>query len=59
MSYYDEQVSADDVLKYLIKAKKDKHAQRLMRMMEELKYLQGKLERFYEEQSVKLEEPRP
>jgi len=38
---YDNNVSIDDVVKYLFEQKKDRHAQRVMRLVEELKYLQG------------------
>lgn len=47
--YYDEEsVSYDDVVKLLFGLKKDRHAARVLRMGEELKRLQGKLEAYYE-----------
>lgn len=41
---YNETVSIDDVVKFLFEAKKDKHAQRVMRMAEQLKMMEGQLE---------------
>lgn len=47
-------VSIDDVVKFLFEAKKDKHAQRVMRLTEELKLLEGKLEAHYENRTPTL-----
>jgi len=42
-------VSIYDVVKLLFEMKKDQHAERVLDMVGQIKLLQGKLERFYEE----------
>jgi len=54
--YDDDNVSYDDVVKLLFEMKKDTHATRVMRLAEELKLLQGKLEAYYESAQHKVKE---
>jgi hypothetical protein len=54
--YDDNNVNYDDVVKLLFEMKKDKHAARVMRLGEELKLLQGKLEAYYESAQSKVKE---
>lgn len=44
MRYYNNSVNTDDVIKYLFEAKKDEHAQRVMRMAEQLKLMEGQMD---------------
>jgi len=50
-------VSYDDVVKLLFEIKKDQHASRVLRMVEEIKLLQGKLEAQYEATNINLPQP--
>lgn len=46
--FYENTVSSYDVVKLLFEMKKDRHAERVLELIGELRLLQGKLEAFYE-----------
>ncbi len=45
-------VSVYDVIEFLYEEKKYEHAKRVVKLVGELKLLQGKLERFHEEEAL-------
>jgi hypothetical protein len=45
--YDDNSVSAADVVKYLFGANKDQHALRVLRLIEQLKVMEGELQAYY------------